>query len=293
MDNIYLVSVIIPTYNRLAYFKIALQSALRQTYKNIEVIVTDDSTTDEIEEYVVGIHDRRVKYFRNKNRLGIALNTRNGISKSSGQYFSFLNDDDFWIETFIERLVLSTHENDKIACVFSDHWLVDNNGNLIIKESDQNTINYKRNELKTGIVPDEKRNNLFVDFTVPIAMASMIRKDIIDINNYPEEIGGAYDRWLLLQCVTKKEYHFFYVNEKLTNYRVHNQSVSATQGVTVAKSVIYILDRSRSVLSLEDPQMISINKEIRVYIRSLLKKKSLFFIKYIPLYLNTFIVKSK
>ncbi|WP_051359964.1 glycosyltransferase [Adhaeribacter aquaticus] len=288
MNNI-LVSIIIPTYNRLEYFKKALHSALNQTYRNIEVIVTDDSSINDIEEYVKTIPDNRIKYFRNKKQLGIALNTQNGILKSQGQYFSFLNDDDFWCENFLEKLVAQLHTFNDVACAFSDHWLVDENDSVLTEQSHANSILYKRNELKTGLVPAERRQDLFLTFTVPVAMACLLRRDSIDINNYPVEVGGAYDRWLLLQIVSNENSKFLYVDEKLTNYRVHSQSVSATQVVKVSSAVIYILEQSLKLLKLNKKQKKDVQREIRIYIRSLVKQKSTASLKYIPLYLETLI----
>jgi glycosyltransferase involved in cell wall biosynthesis len=282
-----LVSVIIPTYNRLEYFKIALDSALNQTYRNLEVIVTDDSSIDDIENYVRTIDDGRIKYFRNRHRLGIALNVKNGIEKSSGDYFAFLNDDDLWMPSFLEKLCSAALSNNA-GCIFSDHLLINNKGIILEKETLDNSKFYKRNELDTGIVSN-KKIDLFIDFSVPVAMACMIKKDMINLADYPHQVGGAYDRWLLLQCVANKNCTFYYVNEKLTNYRVHDLSVSSTQGVTVATSVIYILSIARKKLALSRQQLKFINSEIRSYIRSLIKKKSLIFLRYVPAYLASYL----
>jgi glycosyltransferase involved in cell wall biosynthesis len=288
MDNSILISVIIPTFNRLEYFKIALLSALNQTYRNIEIIVTDDSTNDEIRDYIHTSADDRIKYYKNESQLGIALNTKSGITKSSGEYFAFLNDDDFWCETFLEKLVSLVTDHDKVGCIFSDHWLVDSTGKVLLPETEKNSVAYKRHLLRRGLVSPRERTGLFLDFTVPVAMACLIKKEIVDLNDYPLEVGGAYDRWLLLQCVMKKKYHFFFCDEKLTNYRVHTTSVSSIQGVSVAKSVIYILSKARRMPIFNKYQKSRINKSIRIYIRSLIKKGSPESLNYIPLYAHSF-----
>lgn len=287
MNDSILVSVIIPTFNRLEYFQVALQSALNQTYTNFEIIVTDDSTNDQVEQYIKQNPDDRIRYYKNAKQLGIALNIRIGITKATGHYFAFLNDDDFWCETFLEKLISVARGQEKVGCIFSDHWLVDGAGQRLFKETETNTVTYKRHLLKKGLVPSHEKNNLFLNFTVPVAMACLIRKDIVDLDNYPIEIGGAYDRWLLLQCITKKNCDFFYCDDRLTNYRVHTGSVSSNQGVSVVKSVIYILSKSRTMSIFDKNQRYRINKGIRVYIRSLIKKRSFESLNYIRLYAHS------
>lgn len=284
-----LISVIIPSYNRLEYFKIALNSARNQIYQNIEIIVTDDSTTDQIEIYLKSVNDTRIKYYRNLKNLGIALNVKSGIEKSQGQYFAFLNDDDCWSIDFLENLVSSIVNTSKMACVFADHWLINAEGEILVAASEKNTINYKRNLLNTGIIPQEMRLELFTNFSVPVAMSCLINREAVNLDDYPPEIGGAYDRWILFQCIKKETYHFFYFNERLTQYRVHNQSVTATQKSTLAESVIFILEKSRHHSLFNRLQKISLNQSIRVYIRSMIKQLSPHSLKYLLLYIDTYL----
>jgi glycosyltransferase involved in cell wall biosynthesis len=288
MQNSKLVSVIIPTFNRLEYFKITLASALNQTYNNIEIIITDDSTTTDIQDYLKIIRDNRIKYYKNVNPLGIALNVKNGVSKSSGEYFSLLNDDDFWSKDFIEKMMAEINScKERIGCIFCDHWLVDKNGEILVSESEKNTIIYKRNELHTGIVPLNKKLNLFTNNTVPSAMAALINKNIIDFNDYPSQIGGSYDMWLTLLCEQKMEYQFFYLNEKLTYYRSHDQMYTATNTYRVSIAIIYILTQSLVRLNFNKFQSISIKRDIKSQIRNLVKMKKFgISLKYLPLYLK-------
>ena len=288
MDKLF-ISVIIPTYNRLEYFKIAINSVINQTYTNFEIIVTDDSTNDQIEFYLKTIFDSRIKYFKNKTNLGIALNTRNGILKSHGDYFAFLNDDDYWDENFLLMLVSNIKKYDNISCAFSDHWLVNSTNEKLIEKSNFNSIHYKRNLIETGIISQKENIDLFVNFSVPVAMACLIKRDMIEINNYPAEIGGAYDRWLLLQLVRNNNTQFLYVSERLTFYRVHNLSVSNTQSIKVAKSVLYIMVKSKSLLKMKKPNKSIVNKEIRSYVHHLIKKLNIKAFYYINDYIKTLI----
>ncbi|MTC70889.1 glycosyltransferase [Providencia sp. wls1914] len=102
-----LVSVIIPTYGRAKYLSNAINSVLKQTYKNIEIIVIDDNTESnhhfETLSLIESYNDNRIKYiFENQNQGG-ALARNKGIKIASGNYITFLDDDDLYLENKIEE----------------------------------------------------------------------------------------------------------------------------------------------------------------------------------------------
>lgn len=91
-----LVSVIIPTYNHAKYLGAAIDSALNQTYKNIEIIIIDDGSTDETSEVLKcyqGYENIKIHY---QNNSGVARTRNVGLQYASGKYIAFLDDDDIW-----------------------------------------------------------------------------------------------------------------------------------------------------------------------------------------------------
>ena len=101
------VSVIIPTYNRAHLIGRAIQSVLNQTYKDFEIIVVDDGSTDSTEKAVREFQEqgKRIKYIRhNKNKGGSAARNT-GIKAAKGEYIAFLDDDDEWLRDKIEKQV--------------------------------------------------------------------------------------------------------------------------------------------------------------------------------------------
>ncbi len=105
-----LFSIIVPTYNRAAWIRKTLESALNQTYSNIEVIIVDDGSTDATEEVIASIKNERLRYVKKVNgERGSARNY--GASVAKGDYLSFLDSDDLLyrhhVETAIE--IISTH----------------------------------------------------------------------------------------------------------------------------------------------------------------------------------------
>lgn len=96
-----LVSIVIPTYNRANLVRRAIESAINQSYSNLEIIVVDDASADNTEEVINGMGDSRIRYIRHKTNQGAA--TRNtGILAATGEYVAFLDSDDVWLQDKIE-----------------------------------------------------------------------------------------------------------------------------------------------------------------------------------------------
>lgn len=88
------VTVAITTHNRCDLFKRALASALAQTYRNLEILVSDDASTDGTRDWMAQLQDARVRYVRMEKAAGIAGNFQNALNHASGELFMILNDDD-------------------------------------------------------------------------------------------------------------------------------------------------------------------------------------------------------
>ncbi|RLP88679.1 glycosyltransferase [Geobacillus stearothermophilus] len=130
-----LVSILIPTYNRLHYFELALQSALNQTYENIEVIVCDDSMNDEIERLISKYTCKydNLTYIKNPVRLGQFENDVKLFNLARGEYINYLMDDDLFHPQKIEKMMnYYLHDkNNEIKLVTSHRQLIDRNGNFL------------------------------------------------------------------------------------------------------------------------------------------------------------------
>jgi glycosyltransferase involved in cell wall biosynthesis len=101
-----LVTIAIPTYNRADnYLPQALTSALTQTYPNLEIIVSDNCSTDHTETVVTGFSDSRIRYFRHEKNIGANNNFNFCLQQAKGIYFSLLHDDDLIDHDFIETCI--------------------------------------------------------------------------------------------------------------------------------------------------------------------------------------------
>ena len=99
------VSVIIPVYNSSKYVLECLNSVLNQTYKNLEIIVIDDKSTDNSVEIIETIKDKRIKLIKQEKNLGVALTRNRGIEEATGSYLCFIDSDDKWKNKKIEKQI--------------------------------------------------------------------------------------------------------------------------------------------------------------------------------------------
>ncbi|SCN21294.1 Chondroitin polymerase [Clostridium sp. N3C] len=130
-----LVSILIPTYNQVNYLKKALESALNQTYYNIEIIIGDDSTNNDVKDFIKPYIDKynNIRYFRNQ-RTEMDYGISNGINlfkESRGEYINYLFHDDIIHQDKINYMMNYFIERDDISLITSHRQLIDANGNML------------------------------------------------------------------------------------------------------------------------------------------------------------------
>lgn len=115
-----LVSVLIPTYNKAEYIGEAIESVLKQTYKDFELIVIDDCSSDNTSDIVNQfISDKRIKFYRNERNLGIGGNWNKTLEYASGKYIKFLMADDKFEPTMLQKYVEIMEKYPEISLVSS------------------------------------------------------------------------------------------------------------------------------------------------------------------------------
>ncbi|RUR76452.1 hypothetical protein PCC6912_42400 [Chlorogloeopsis fritschii PCC 6912] len=214
-----LVSVIVPIYNRSQYLKQAIESALSQTYKNIEIIVTDDCSPENPQAIVESFSDPRIRFRRNAKNLGVARNIASAVTEARGKYIASLNDDDIWNENFLEKLVPHLDANPNLVLAFSDHYIIDADSSIDEVATEECSKLWKRNHLEEGVYQPFCEIGL-IHQAVPSAVAAVIRKDAIDWKNFPSQVGPFWDLYLTyLACRTGSG--AYYCPERLSKYRMH------------------------------------------------------------------------
>jgi len=266
-----LVSVVVPTYNRTAYLETALASAVRQTYTNIEILVADDASREDVFGAVISkfAGDPRIKYQRNPRNLGMGMNTWQALARASGKYVANLHDDDVWEPEFLAALVPPLEQDDSLSVAFCDHHVVDQNGTIDPAASDANTRLWRRDRLARGVLRPFMEA-VVIWQAVPAAMAAVFRKSAIDWDDFPVEVGTYYDLWLAYQAA-RSGAGAFYDPRRLTRYRVHAQS--ETQSWTSDAGRIKAMRQAEFVFRryLDDPGFRDLRGVIeREYVRKVI-----------------------
>lgn len=209
------VSVIIPTFNRGHCIKRCINSVINQTFKNLEVIIIDNYSSDETYNLISGFNDERIKYFLFKNNNIIAKSRNYGLSKANGQYIAFLDSDDFWKSRKLE-----------VSINYLDAGFDLIYHNLIIKNESYRFGHKIRNfswQLKKPI-----KKNLILNGS-PISTSSVvIRSTLIKkINGFSEEVklvgSEDYDAWIRCAIFSNG---YKYINKDLGYYTIGRDNMT-------------------------------------------------------------------
>lgn len=219
MGSIPLVSIIIAHYNLAEYIDDAIESCLNQTYKNIEIIVVDDCSSDqEALKKIYGLRKKypKVKLIKNTVNKGSAKTYNIGVKKAKGEYCCCLDADDKFQKTFIEKVLKCFFYNPKIG--FATSWIsIFGDSNLIEK-----TPSFDVSALLI--------RNLF-------ASASMFTKKAwTEVGGFDPEMK-TYRDWDFWISLVKKGYHWEVVEEPLICYRDRKSSASK---LSIEKNLFFI-----------------------------------------------------
>lgn len=208
------VSVIIPTYNCAKYLSWAIDSALNQTYKDFEIIVVDDGSTDDTRE-ILSEYDGKIRYIYQENK-GHALARNSGIKNAQGEYIAFLDADDLWLPDKIKEEIEAIENNFEAGLVHSNiYFLYEETNKKFCPKRDKNKLS----------------GNIFKHLLTRKAHISsptvIIRKRCLEkVGLFDENLArlGSEDRELWLRVA--KEFKVMYVDKPLAYYRVRTNSQS-------------------------------------------------------------------
>jgi hypothetical protein len=224
------VSIIIPVYNGSDYLKEAIESAITQTYKNIEVLVINDGSTDNGEtEKIAMTYGDKIKYYKKTNG-GVASALNFGIEKMQGEYFSWLSHDDIYYPEKIETQInfLDTRKIKEIF-LFSDFEFIDKDSNHLsfyqVKEI------YSRN------------SGLAILFNQINGCTTLIHKNILQkISNFPESFKTTQDYHAWVE-IFKNRFLMVHTPKVLIKSRLHeNQGTKKMIGICLEE--IFFLEKT-------------------------------------------------
>ena len=141
-----LVSIGLPVYNGEPFLRQAIESLLAQSYKNIELVISDNCSTDLTKDICLeyAVNDKRVKYYRNNINIGPIANFNKVFKLSKGNFFMWGSHDDYWAPHYIRSCIMGFNKSDKIALVGSKCNQVDStSGCCVLTDEGLSTIDLK------------------------------------------------------------------------------------------------------------------------------------------------------
>lgn len=200
------VSVIIPAYNQAEYLCQAIDSALSQTYNNVEIIVVDDGSTDNTQELVKKYTDK-IHYIRQTNQGSSSARNR-ALTTATGKYIAFVDHDDIWLKNKLEEEVPFLENNKEYGFIYSGVDFIDENGRIIGQRT-----TYKGEEPTFDRL--YKGPNIICSPTNTIVR----RKCLEYAGGFDTDIKSSYDYDLWLRL--SRKFKFTYFNKILSQYRFH------------------------------------------------------------------------
>lgn len=211
-ESEYLVSVITPAYNCAQYIEDCIESVLKQTYSNWEMIIVNDKSTDNtqevIEKYIS--QDSRIKLYNQEVNTGAAVARNKAIQLSKGRFIAFLDSDDKWKPDKLEKQIPFMLEN-KYAFTFTSYEIMNDN---------------KENKKKIFRAPSEITYKQYLKNTIIGCLTVVMDKEIL--GEIKVEVGHLEDV-LTWMSYLKKGHTAYGLDENLAEYRVVQNSVSSNK----------------------------------------------------------------
>ena len=228
----YLVSVIIPNYNKEKYLEQCVNSVLAQTYPCIEIVIVDDLSTDRSREIIINLqkqHDNIKAILLDKN--GGVSHARNvGIRAASGKYVTMLDSDDYYysVEKISNEMAM-LEQNSEDGIAYSYRQIVDENGNVLYPEV-LFPERYRSGNLHMVLLTEKDACNF-------VQRDYIVKKEhILAVGGYVEGMSYYEDFDLLLRLT--KDYPMYYTGADGTAYRMVQSGLSHTQSAKDARQFI-------------------------------------------------------
>lgn len=243
------VSVLIPTFNRRVYLGQALESVLAQTHTDLEILVSDDGSSDGSRELVreVAERDPRVRLLTDNPRPGIFTNMQHLIDHSSGDAFCLLGDDDRLRPEFVAELVAPLVRHPDVVASFCDHDLIDSETRLLREASDYHRKRYGRDVLEEGRV----REGRLAAFRQQTCLGfAMFRSSVFCGERFDLDCGHAADVDYMLRAAELGT--LYYVKRALGEYRIHPGTATSKRNEAAARACLYALAKHPATTPSEE-----------------------------------------
>lgn len=221
------VSVIIPAYNKADLTIKTVESVLSQTYKNIEIIVVDDGSTDDTKSKLK-IFSNKIRYIYKQN--GGACSARNlGIQQATGSFIALIDCDDIFYPEKIAKSIECLGKKSDCGFVYTDAYFIDCNDNVISEHGIANP------PVSGWIASKLILRNFICNSTVIVRKECFKKVGLFDENIF---IPADWDMWLRLS----DKYKAAYIDDNLTGYRLTDSYTTSNMEMAI-REIVYVLNK--------------------------------------------------
>ena len=206
-----------PSYNHEKYIAETINSVLNQTFKDLELIIVDDCSTDSSRDIIETYQkqDSRVRPIFHEVNMGISRTYNDGVKHAQGKFLAFIDSDDLWVETKLEKQLAILSTNEELA-VWSEGEIIDQNG----KSNGQTFTQFEHasNRQKSGNIFEE----LLVDDNFVFDSSLIFKKENMPRIGFDENLKYLNDYRFVVGLAS--EHEFYFQEEPLAKYRVHGKN---------------------------------------------------------------------
>lgn len=229
-----MISVIIPTFNRASTLKLAVESVINQGNNIKEVIIIDDNSTDNTEEIIKSLNNKKIKYIKSSKNIGACAARNKGIELSSGEYIAFHDSDDIWESNKIERQISFLKAGYDVVCSGYNRYMDD-------------FITYVGKNIEDKDIYSELLKENFIGTPTIIGKTNCFKE-----NKFDKELPRFQD-WDLMLRIAKK-YKVKFIDEALVKAYVQRDSISRNNNSAIEAMKI-IINKNKETLN-ESPEIL-------------------------------------
>jgi glycosyltransferase involved in cell wall biosynthesis len=234
------VSICIPTYNRSDYLQYAVSSVLAQTYRDFELIICDDGSTDNTPDVVNSWNDLRIRYLRHPKNIGRSRNMRSGFDAATGEYFLKFDDDDALTSEFLAKTVAVLDECSDVDFVCTDHWIINAKNHREEIATKENSAKWGKDRFQVGKI-DNLLQETFVRQSLQVGSTLFRRTCLSAVDYMRPEADGCEDFDLLVRLALAN-FQGYFLPELLMEYRLHGGQTSLKQDIHFLSAKAFCLN---------------------------------------------------
>lgn len=216
-----LVSIVLPVYNGAKYVGKSIESVLSQSYKDVELIIVNDCSTDNTLEVISEYAqiDPRVKIVNNNTNMKLPRSLNIGFSQAKGKYWSWTSDDNYYKNDAVQKMVDVLDNNQTVDLVYTNYSVVDMNGNIM----------------------DKIRKGKFEDFLQGIGACFLYKKELaIRTGEYNTDLFLVEDYDFFIRCYQGK--NFYHLDEDLYCYGMHDNNLTTKRQKEIRRRTLDVIN---------------------------------------------------